>query len=261
MKNAPEMTPPPARRPALQQRDATPPTAPARRRLYLMRHGSVDYFKADGTPVPPHSVPLNDAGRRQADAAGTLFAQAGVRFDRVVVSGLARTVETAERVLAACGQAESVALVIDRRLEEIRSGRLDAIAPGDLRAAFTGAFSASSDIESRRFLGGETVGQMLDRSLPAFDELVADATWSCALCVLHGGINRGLLGSALTGSRAFLGRLEQSPACINVLDIGRDDVVVRATNLAPTQWLHERERHTTMEKLLAQYTKVGDLPL
>ena len=74
--------------------DARPPT---RRRLYLMRHGSVDYFKADGTPVPPHAVPLNEAGRMQADAAGALFASAGVRFDRVLVSGLARTVETARR--------------------------------------------------------------------------------------------------------------------------------------------------------------------
>ena len=38
------------------------------------------------------------------------------------------------------------------------------------------------------------------------------------------------------------------------------DLVVRATNLAPTQWLHERERLTTMEKLLAQYLRLGELP-
>ena len=31
-----------------------------------------------------------------------------------------------------------------------------------------------------------------------------------------------------------------------------DATVVRAINLAPTQWLHERERLTTMEKLLAE---------
>ncbi|HEX7637993.1 MAG TPA: histidine phosphatase family protein, partial [Burkholderiaceae bacterium] len=39
-----------------------------------MRHGSVDYFQADGTPIPPRGVPLNAAGRAQADAAGALFA-------------------------------------------------------------------------------------------------------------------------------------------------------------------------------------------
>ena len=239
----------PADRPAL--------TAPVRRRLYLMRHGSVDYFTPDGTPLPPHTVPLNEAGRSQADAAGALFGAAGVRFDRVVASGLVRTLETAQRVLAAAGQ--DVDVVRDPRLQEIRSGRLDAIAPDQLRAAFTGVFSGAADVESLQFLGGETVGAMMDRCLPAFDELVADPTWQCALLVLHGGINRALLGHALTGARTFLGRLEQSPACINVLDIGVDDIVVRATNLAPTQWLHERERYTTMEKLLAQYLRSGDL--
>ena len=225
-----------------------------------MRHGSVDYFKADGTPVPPRTVPLNDAGRTQADAAGALFAAAGVRFDRVLASGLDRTVETAQRVLAAAGQ--DVEIARDPRLEEIRSGRLDAIAPADLRAAFTGVFSAAVNVESLQFLGGETVGAMMDRCLPAFDELLADPTWTVALCVLHGGINRALLGHALTGGRTFLGRLEQSPACINVLDIGEGDIVVRATNLAPTQWLHERERYTTMEKLLAQYLRgAGEVPV
>ena len=169
-----------------------------------MRHGSVDYFTADGTPVPPHTVPLNDAGRTQADAAGSLFAAAGVRFDRVLVSGLARTVETARRVLAAAGQ--DVAIAHDPRLEEIRPGRLDAIAPDRLRAAFTGVFSAAADVESLQFLGGETVGAMMDRCLPAFDELLADPAWHCALLVLHGGINRALLGHALTGRRTFLGR-------------------------------------------------------
>jgi len=239
--------------------DRPAPTAPVRRRLYLMRHGSVDYFTPDGTPLPPHTVPLNEAGRSQADAAGALFGAAGVRFDRVVASGLVRTLETAQRVLAAAGQDADV--VRDPRLEEIRSGRLDAIAPDQLRAAFTGVFSGAADVESLQFLGGETVGAMMDRCLPAFDQLLADPRWRCALLVLHGGINRALLGHALTGTRTFLGRLEQSPACINVLDIGEDDIVVRATNLAPTQWLHERERYTTMEKLLAQYLRSGDVPV
>jgi probable phosphoglycerate mutase len=216
-----------------------------------MRHGSVDYFMADGTPVSPYAVPLNAAGRAQADAAGALFAQAGVRFDRVVASGLARTVETARRVLAAAGA--DAPIEHDARLEEIRPGRLGDIPREQLRAAFTGVFDTAADVESHRFLGGETVGAMMDRALPAFEALLADRAWRCALLVLHGGINRALLGRALTGRRAFLGPLEQSPACINVLDVGEHDLVVRATNLAPTQWLHERERLTTMEKLLAQY--------
>ena len=82
---------------------------PSRRRIYLMRHGSVTYFDAAGKPVLPETVPLNELGRAQATAAGRMFAQQQVRFDRVIVSGLPRTVETATRVLAETGQPVALA--------------------------------------------------------------------------------------------------------------------------------------------------------
>jgi len=224
-----------------------------RRRLYLMRHGSVDYFRADGTPIPPLTVPLNTAGREQADAAGALYAQCGVRFDRVIVSGLQRTVETAERVLAAAGL--SLPLEHEPALAEIRGGRLSDIAPEEIEAAFLGAFQGGPGLEQRRFLAGESIGELLDRTLPAFDRLVARTDWTTMLLVLHGGVNRALLTRALTGERGFFGRLEQLPACINIVDVGDDHMIVRAVNLAPTQWLHQHESMTTMEKLLAQYLR------
>jgi len=226
-----------------------------RRRIYLMRHGAVDYFGADGTPVPPHSVPLNATGRSQADAAGELFARSDVRFDRVVASGLPRTVETAERVLA--GAMQSNRLELEPALQEIRGGRLSDLAPGHIEDAFTAAFRAVGNVESQRFLGGESIGELLDRVLPAFERWLRDADWDCLLMVLHGGVNRALLARALTGGRAFFGRLEQAPACINVIDVGTDHEIVRAINLAPSQWLHERERLTTMEKLFLEYRRRG----
>lgn len=225
-----------------------------RRRIYLMRHGSVDYFREDGSAVPPDTVPLNAVGREQADAAGRLFAQCGVRFDSVLVSGLPRTVETAQRVLAASGQPQ-LHLLHEPALEEIRPGRLADIPRDELEAAFLGAFRTGPHVQSQRFLGGESVGELLDRVLPAFDRLLARSDWQCLLMVMHGGVNRALLSRVLAGERAFFGRLEQAPACINVIDAGPDDQIVRAVNLAPTQWLHERETMTTMEKLLAQYLR------
>jgi broad specificity phosphatase PhoE len=232
---------------------------PRRRRLYLMRHGSVDYFRADGSPVLPETVPLNDDGERQADAAGALFAQAGVRFDRVVVSGLPRTVQTAERVLAASAQTTALELARDDALQEIRGGRLADIAPGEIEQAFIGAFrGGEADVEAQRFLNGESIGELLDRALPAFERWRANDDWQCLLMVLHGGVNRALLSTLMAGRRAFFGAIEQQPACINVVDLGDDGhAVIRAINLAPTQWLHERERYTTMEKLFGQYRRMA----
>jgi broad specificity phosphatase PhoE len=72
------------------------------------------------------------------------------------------------------------------------------------------------------------------------------------LAVLHGGVNRAILSYALTGGRTFLGNFEQSPGCINVLDVG-DDWVVRAVGVTPTDLTHRSGRLRTMEELWAEF--------
>ena len=223
-----------------------------RRRIYLMRHGSVTYFDAAGKPILPETVPLNELGRAQASAAGQLFAAEQVRFDRVIVSGLPRTVETATRVLAETAQ--SIAIESWPELEEIRGGRLSAIADADLKDAFTGAFEGMVG-EEKRFLGGESVGQLMDRIHPAVTRLRQDPEWDTVLLVLHGGVNCAILSLALTGQRLFLGALAQTAGCINALDVGTDeaDWVLRFMNYAPPAPLQDDTRSTTMEQLYAQY--------
>jgi probable phosphoglycerate mutase len=219
-----------------------------------MRHGSVTYFDGAGKPYLPETVPLNADGRAQADAAGHAFAAAGVRFDRVIVSGLPRTVETAARVLAVTGQA--LQPEVWPELEEIRGGRLSAIPLEELKRAFTGAFEGLVRDE-QRFLGGESVGELMDRVHPALARLRADPSWDTALLVLHGGVNCAILSFALTGQRMFLGGLAQAPGCINALDVGQEerDWVVRCVNHSPPDPLQPAARATTMELLFEQYRK------
>lgn len=225
-----------------------------RRRVYLMRHGSVTYFDAAGKPVLPEQVPLNDQGRMQATAAGRVFADHAVRFDRVIVSGLPRTVETASRVLAETGQ--QIALEEWRELVEIRGGRLAAIPDAELKEAFTGAFEGIAP-EDKRFLGGESVGELMNRIHPAVDRLRADSEWDTVLLVLHGGVNRAILSYALSGQRLFMGNIAQTAGCINVLDVGQDpaDWVVRVVNYSPPSQLQAESRGTTMEALFHQYRR------
>jgi probable phosphoglycerate mutase len=224
----------------------------SRRRIFLMRHGSVTYFDSAGKPVLPETVPLNEDGRAQADAAGRAFAAAGVRFDRVIVSGLPRTVETAARVLAVTGQA--IEAEVWPELEEIRGGRLSTIPTAELKRAFTGAFEGLVPAE-QRFLGGESVGELMDRVHPAMARLRLDPSWDTVLLVLHGGVNCAILSLALTGQRLFLGGLAQAPGCINALDVGEDerDWVVRSVNHNPLDLLQADARKTTMELLFEQY--------
>ena len=214
----------------------------SRRRIYLLRHARVAYFE-DGRPLRPETVPLTEEGREQARAAAELLA--GIEFDRVITSGLPRTLETA-RIVAPDAEPESWP-----ELRELESGRISEIPEDELERTFTEAFK---DVlpEEARFLGGETIGALFDRVLPAVDRLLADPGWDIVLAVLHGGVNRAILSYVLTGGRTYLGNLEQSPSCINVLDVG-DDWVVRAVNHTPYDPAHLRNRLRTMEELWAEF--------
>ena len=213
-----------------------------RRRVYLMRHGAVSYFDR-GRPVRPEDVPLTVAGRDQAYAAASMLR--GVDFDRVITSGLPRTVETAGIV------APDLEPEAWPDLRELETGRLDDIPEDELERAFTHAFR---DVipEDARFLGGETIGSLFDRVLPAIDRLLTADDWDIVLAVLHGGVNRAIISRALTGGRTFLGNLEQSPACINIVDVG-DEWIVRAVNVTPYDLAHLEGRSTTMEELWQQF--------
>ena len=219
-----------------------------RRRLYLMRHAEVAYFDG-GRPVDPRQVPLTEEGRAQATAAAT--ALAGVRFDRVLTSGVPRTLETAA-VVAPDNEPESWP-----DLYEIGGGRFSDIPEDELEEEFVHAFRGIVPNDAR-FIRGESIGELFDRVLPALDRLLAD-DWDTILAVLHGGVNRAIISFALTGERMFLGPFEQAPACINVLDIGGEgtagDWIVRAVNIAPYDLHHGAHRDTTMERYWAEYRR------
>jgi broad specificity phosphatase PhoE len=209
-----------------------------------MRHGAVAYFDDDGRPVAPDDVPLTAEGREQAEATRALLD--GVELDRVIASGLPRTAETA--ALVAPGRD------VERwtELREIAGDRFSAIPPEELEEAFVHAFHGIVP-NDKRFLGGETIGELFDRVVPAIERLVADAGWDTALVVAHGAVNRAILSYALTGERLFLGRFEQAPGCLNVLDVDGSDWVVRAVNVAATDLVHRSTRLTQMEQYWAEY--------
>ena len=218
-----------------------------RRRLYLMRHGAVSYFGADGKPVQPDEVGLTEEGRAQAEAARALLEP--VAFDRVMTSGLPRTVETA-RIVAPDAELEEWP-----ELRELRGDRLSSIPPDRLEAEFVHAVRGVVP-NDKRVLGGETIGELFDRVLPALERLLADRTWDIALAVLHGAVNRAILSYALTAEHMFLGHFEQAPGCVNVLDVG-DEWIVRSVNVAPLDLLHASTRMTTMEGYWAEFRAGG----
>jgi broad specificity phosphatase PhoE len=220
-----------------------------RRRVYLLRHGDVSYFDAEGQPHRPATVPLNAEGRAQAEAAARELA--AVPLDRVLASDLIRSVETAQIVMAG----RALPLETRAELREVQPGRLADLPAAGLEQAFVGAFTGAISRETR-FLGGESFGALADRVLTCWGELLADRRWRQLLVVAHGGVNRVLLTHALGLPLHGFGVLEQDPGCINILDV--DDAgrwLIRLVNYTPYNAIKRGLELTTMERLYRQYRR------
>jgi probable phosphoglycerate mutase len=229
---------------------ALPGTA-CRRRIYLMRHGEVVYFDADGRPLDPRHVPLTSTGQRQARAAADFLAE--VEFDHALCSGLRRTLETAQIVLGP----HAVPLHEDHRLKEVKAGRLKDIPPADRERTIAYAYDDAS-APGAGFIGGERWVEFEQRVLAAWAALLAGPPWRNLLLVAHDAVNRVLLshiaGAGLAGLKAF----EQDPACVNIIEAdiidGRAERAwLRAVNLCPGDPARLGGHLTVMEKIYRAY--------
>lgn len=232
---------------------------PRIRRVYLMRHGDVEYYTREALQMHPDKRTLTARGREQAAAAGQLLAE--VPFDRVVTSGLPRTVDTARIVLNQSVTTPPEDFEVCTGLLEIRGGPVLAVPADQLEQEFLGIWLGVATPDSS-FLLGEPVATLVDRVTRSFEALLDEPGWETMLLVGHGAVNRAILSWALTDQPVFLGHLEQGTACVNVIDVAPlgtpraatpRGLGVRAINLTPYDLLHEGARLSDIYRMYAQY--------
>ena len=218
-----------------------------RRRIYLVRHGEVDYFDPEGRPVRPDTVPLNAAGEKQARGLGELLND--VPLDRVVTSGLPRTLQTA----AAIASKRPMKIEVREELQEIRPGKLALLPPAELKEAFLQAFPRQ-EAAAARFLGGESLGEFTVRVLAGYRALLEENDWRSLLLVAHGGVNLAILLEALGAGAESFGSLEQDPGALNILDVEPGgSAIIRLLNFTAYAPVKAGLELTTMETLYRQY--------
>ncbi len=232
-------------------------TASARRRVYLMRHAEVSYFREGGASVDFQTVPLTERGEAQARSVSLLLED--VPLDLVVHSGLTRTEQTAGLVVSDAG----VPVEVEPRLAELEARMARVFAEGleaeALRARFVTAFDAGGQADGR-FLGGERFADARARVMAAWGDLLARADWRRALVVAHGGVNRILLAEVLGAGDAGYDRLEQDPACVNMIEVSAEGTggaisrqEVRLLNHTPYDVCKCSLERTTMEGIWEQF--------
>lgn len=212
-----------------------------RRRIYLMRHGHVDYFHPPVVNGKPDTtqVPLTERGQAEAHAAGQ--ALQAISFDKAVCSGYPRTAQTAEGVLAAQG-ASAPKLEVCPDFAELHAGDFNLghlLTKHSLSEALVHAFDTAwqGGAEGSLGKGGEKFVDGLARARKGLEWLMADKDWATTLLVAHEGINRLLLSYVVSGTPNCAGAFEQDLACINIIDVDMNEdgsvkrMAVKASNV------------------------------
>ena len=190
-------------------------------RLYLVRHGATQ-LSAEDRFSRDVGVDLSAEGRSQAERLAERLRDASI--DAVYCSPLTRAVETA-RIVAASGGLEPT--LVDG-LREIRHGRWEGLARRDVEARFASEYAAwEEDPFTFAPEGGESGVSVLARALPALREIIVRHAGQRVLAVSHKATIRLVLSSLLGfDARGYRDRLDQAPACLNVIDF-RDPVRAR----------------------------------
>jgi len=188
-----------------------------RRRMYLFRHGSVDYIDGDGNIVEDtDNVLLNATGHAQAAAMSELFAS--VVIDKAVCSGLPRTRQTGETVLSP----RDLNLEVNPELIEIRQLKGEASGPYDVVTDVAFTHFRATDKEAQ-FLGGERYSDFYARIQSAVEGVLADDSWHNLAVFAHGATNAAILGWVTGLGCSAFGILDQATCCLNVIDFDMDE--------------------------------------
>lgn len=182
-------------------------------RVFLVRHGATELTQEDRF-AGETDVLLSEAGRAQARALARRLKKEPIAA--FYASPMKRTVETAE-ILAGPHDME----VVKRDgLREISHGHWEGRTRAEVAAAHPEEYARwEADPYTFAPLGGETGLAVTARALPVLLDIVPAHPGATVLVVSHKATIRLLL-SALLGfdPRSYRDRLDQSPACLNVLD-------------------------------------------
>jgi probable phosphoglycerate mutase len=214
-------------------------------RLYFVRHGATQ-LTAEDRFSGAVGVDLSDEGRWQVARLADRLDSEGIKA--VYCSPLSRTVETAEIL------AKPLALTPIRRdgLREISHGRWEGLTRREVEERYPDEYEAwEEDPFTFAPEEGESGLGVLARALPVVREIVVRHPGERVLVVSHKATLRLILSSLLGfDARGYRDRLDQSPACLNVVDF-KDPVRARLMLFNDTS--HYADKPRAPEKNLSKW--------
>ncbi len=190
-------------------------------RLYLIRHGATP-LTAEDRFSGAANVFLSDEGRAQAERLALRLADDDLAA--IYASPLDRTMETANII----ARPHNIIPIQRDGLREISHGHWEGMTRTDVEENFRDEYmSWESDPFTFAPAGGESGIIVLARALPIIREIVVNHKDRNIAVVSHKATIRLILSSLLGfDERGYRDRLDQAPACLNVLDF-KDTVHAR----------------------------------
>ena len=182
-------------------------------RLYLVRHGATQ-LTAEDRFSGAANVYLSDEGRAQVEHLARRLADDNI--SAIYCSPLDRTTETAV-ILA---KPHRLTPLPNEGLREISHGHWEGLSRKEVEERFRDEYTAwESDPFTFAPEAGESGISVLARALPVIRQIVVDHKDKNVLVVSHKATIRLILSSLLGfDERGYRDRLDQAPACLNILD-------------------------------------------
>jgi broad specificity phosphatase PhoE len=182
-------------------------------RLFLVRHGATA-LTAEDRFSGAEGVELSAQGRTQAEGLGLRLRDEGIAA--VYSSPLSRAMDTA-RIVSNGWAATPISI---DGLREISHGHWEGLQRKEVEARFAAEYAMwEQDPFTCAPSGGESGVAVLARALPALKTIINDHPGAKILVVSHKATIRLLLCSLLgIDARGYRDRLDQAPACLNVID-------------------------------------------
>ncbi len=176
--------------------------------VWLIRHASPD--GANGRCYGQYDIPLSQEGMNQAKQMSLRLARESI--SHIYSSHLKRAAETARIISEPHGL--TVQTVED--LAEIHFGDFEGLTYEEIQKRHPDIFESwMTRPTETQFPNGESFQQMSVRVLRAFDSLTSNHRNQTIVVVAHAGVNRVLLGKALSIPSTEIFRLAQRYGAIN----------------------------------------------
>ena len=179
-----------------------------RKRLYLFRHGEVDYMSSGKVVDDPDQVNLTENGRQQAvnlDENTKEFT-----IERIVCSGLPRTIQTGEHVAKRRGiKIESFPSLKEYQWDPKLLMETDITKFGYL----------FEDSKAKEMIGGTEDADEFYRRVTVTLEKIIKEEFSQIAAFLHGAVNAAIMCWVNDVDISFASKYDQDHAALNIIDI------------------------------------------